>query len=166
MEAIVFMFCITLHNIEEALWLVDWQAKHNKFNRRICPKEQFVFAALGVTLLAYLVAGLHMLYPDNMWFGYAFVGFVGAMLINAVMPHLLLTIITRSYCPGVFTGCFLIVPLYSIILTNAVDNNMKIVYVILATVIVGVVLLVAIALFKLLARWVLAFLKKEGGLHD
>jgi hypothetical protein len=41
MEAVIFMFCLTLHNIEEALWLTDWQRKNMPSNKRTMEKEHF-----------------------------------------------------------------------------------------------------------------------------
>ncbi len=89
MEPVIFMFCITLHNIEEAIWLTGWRNKYKPLGRKAPPKKQFVFALTGITILGYLTAGLRLLYPGNMWLCYAFIGFVGAMLINAAIPHLL-----------------------------------------------------------------------------
>ncbi len=152
MEPIIFMFCITLHNIEEAVWMHDWRTKHKPFGRKVPAKERFVFAVLGITILAYLTAGLHLLYPDNLWLDYAFIGFVGAMLINALMPHLLLSIIYKSCCPGVFTGCFLIMPFHIIFLPAAINDHMKIAELLAATAIVGLILLVAIPIFELVAK--------------
>ena len=44
MEAMIFIFCLILHNMEEALWLTEWQVK-NMPGR--CPqKEHFIFSVL------------------------------------------------------------------------------------------------------------------------
>ncbi len=150
-EAIVFMFCFTLHNIEEALWLTSWRNEHIP-NRKTPDKKHFVFAAMGITLLGYLTAGLYLLFPGNPWLEYAFIGFVGAMLINALIPHLLLTIIYRSFCPGVFTGCFLIMPFHIIFICNAVNESFSVIEVIVATCIVGPLLLIFIPIFQSIAR--------------
>ena len=146
------MFCITLHNIEEALWLTEWQIKNMPNIRKNPKKENFIFAVLGITILGYLTAGLFMLYPDKIYFQYAFIGFIGAMLINAIIPHLLLTIIYRKYCPGVFTGCFLLMPFHIIFLINATNNGLGIIEIIIATLIVGLILLISIPLFQILAN--------------
>jgi len=141
MEAIIFMFCFALHNIEEALWGVEWKTKTMP-NSRIKPNQKtFNFALLGVTILGYLAAGLHLLYPDNIYFEYAFIGGVGFLLFNAVMPHLIMTIVYKKLCPGVLTGCFLIIPFHIIILNNAVNRGLEIIEIILSTIIVAVILL-------------------------
>ena len=150
METTIFMFCLTVHNIEEALWMPDWRAK--TMPRRSPQKEHFIFAVLGITVIGYLSAGLFAFYPDNQHLEYAFVGFTGAMFINAVVPHLALTIRYRKYCPGVMTGCFLIIPLHSMILYNAANSHLKISEILIATLIVCAVLLGVIPLFVRLAK--------------
>ena len=151
METIIFMFCLTLHNIEEALWFPDWLNKTMP-NRKQTQKEHFIFAVIGITILGYLVAGLYAFYPNNRYLEYIFIGFVGSMIINAVVPHLILSIYYRKYCPGAFTGIALIMPLYSIILYNA---DVKITEIIISTLVIGGVLLGVIPVFIRLAKKIL-----------
>ena len=152
MEAVIFMFCITLHNIEEALWLADWLRKNMPSKRKTPSKEQFVFAILGITVLGYLTAGLFILFPDNLYIEYAFIGFVGAMIINAVIPHLLLTIIYRKYCPGVLTGCVLLIPFHIIILSNAVNKGVGVITMLISTLIIGCILIASVPVFVGMAK--------------
>ncbi len=152
MEPIVFMFCLTLHNIEEALWLTQWQSKHMPNARRIVQKEHFIFAAVGISVLGCLAAGLHLLYPDEPCFKYAFAGFVGAMLFNAIIPHLLMTIIHRSYCPGVFTGLCLILPLHSLILVKLAGQDFGVKEILVASLVVGLILIGCIPVLNSLAK--------------
>ncbi len=158
MESIIFMLCLTLHNAEEALYLTDWQntvlSKHNNLSN----KHHFIFAALGITILGYLAAGLHILIPNNQYLEYAFIGFVGAMLVNAVIPHLFLAVRYKCYCPGMFTGCLLVIPLHLIILHNAANSHIKTGEIVFSTLIVGAILLVSIPCFKWLAVRALSFL--------
>ena len=151
MEAVLFMFCLTLHNIEEALWFTDWRIKTMP-NRRVPLKKHFIFAVLGITILGYLTAGLYLLYPDNKYLEYVFIGFVGAMLINAVMPHLIFTIVFKKYCPGLFTGCFLIMPFHIFILHNFLIGTRMISEVIISIAIVGLLLLGSIPVFERIAK--------------
>jgi len=152
MEPILFMFCLTLHNIEEALWLTEWRIKTMPDNRRSHKKEHFIFAVLGITVLGYFAAGLSMLYPYNQYYEYAFVGFVGAMIVNAIAPHFVLTIKFKKYCPGVFTGCFLILPFHTIILRSAANSHLKVSEIFIATLVVGALLLASIPCFEWLAK--------------
>ena len=151
MESIIFMFCLTLHNVEEALWFTDWRIK-NMPSRRTPKKQHFIFAVLGITVLGYLAAGLFALFPISQYFEYAFIGFTGAMLVNAIMPHFLLTIAKRKYCPGVFTGCFLIIPFHIMIIYKAISDHLKISEVVFSTVVVGLAILGFIPVFERIAK--------------
>lgn len=157
MQAIIFMLCLSLHNVEEALWLTEWQRKVMPNGRRSPQKAHFIFATIGITILVYLASGLHILFPNQMFFEYCFIGCVGAMLVNAFFPHVLATIAFRSYCPGVFTGISLLIPFNSIILYNAVTSHLKISEVLFSTLFVGLVLLGSIPLFESIAKRVLGF---------
>jgi hypothetical protein len=110
---------------------------------------------LGITVLGYLTAGLFLLCPDNIYLEYAFVGFVGAMLINAIVPHTALTIIYKKFCPGVFTGCFLIIPLHILILHNALNRALTIIELFFSVIVVGVILLGFIPIFENVAKKIL-----------
>jgi len=152
MEAIIFMFCITLHNIEEALWLTAWMEKHMPTKRGLRNNNHFIFAVLGITILGYLTAGLFMMFPDNLYIGYAFIGFVGAMIVNTIMPHLIFTVIYKKFCPGVFTGCFLIIPFHTIILLKALSETLTLIEVLVSVIVIGLILLGSIPIFVSIAK--------------
>jgi hypothetical protein len=152
MEPVIFMFCLTLHNIEEALWLPEWNKKNMPNMRRAPNKQHFTFAVIGITILEYLASGLYLFFPQNIYFEFCFIGCVGAMMINAFIPHILLTLRYRKYCPGVLTGCLLLIPFDSIILYNAAASHLKISEILISTLIVGAILLAAIPLFECLAK--------------
>ncbi|WP_164709453.1 HXXEE domain-containing protein [Enterococcus mediterraneensis] len=159
MDAIVFMLCVSLHNIEEALWLMEWQQKEMPNSRRNIKKNYFIFAVIGITVLLHLVSGLYLLFPNNTIFNYGFVGCVGVMLINAIVPHLALFIKTRKYCPGILTGSFLLIPLNSIILYKKISVHLTIGEVVFSTLIMGLLLILAILLLKKIAKRALSFLE-------
>jgi hypothetical protein len=152
METVIFMFFLTLHNIEEALWLPEWSKKNMPNKRRSPNRQHFIFAVIGITILEYAASGLYLIFPQNSGFEFCFIGCVGSMLINAFIPHVLLTIRYRKYCPGVLTACLLLIPFNSIILYNAYTSHLKISEILISTLIVGTILLVAIPLFEYLAR--------------
>jgi len=152
MEAVIFLLCLTLHNIEEALWFTDWRTKNMPNKRKAYKKEYFIFAVLGVTILAYLFVGLFVFFPNNVYLEYIFIGFVGAMLVNAIIPHLLLTITYRKYCPGLFTGCCLLIPFNIVILLKAASKNIGILEMIISTFIIGAILLGSIPIFEIVAK--------------
>lgn len=56
--------------------------------------------------------------PAYLFFGYAF-----AMAANAFMPHLIATIVRRSYMPGTATGLLLNLPLGVLLLRRGVAEG-------------------------------------------
>ena len=53
--ALFFCLAITLHNLEEALWLPQWSQIGSAFQRPVSSNE-FHFAVLIITALAYLIS--------------------------------------------------------------------------------------------------------------
>jgi len=50
----LFPFAITLHNLEEAIWLPAWSKHAGKWHRPVSPSA-FPFAVAVFTLLAFMV---------------------------------------------------------------------------------------------------------------
>ena len=114
-----FPIAITLHNLEEAIWLPAW-TKHAKQFHKPIEANVFYFAVIFVTILAYLSTFLAVAFPSSWLWKYIFHGFLGAMILNTFFPHLVSTIILRRYSPGLVTGLFLLLPINSIILYQSV----------------------------------------------
>ncbi|MBK7452454.1 MAG: HXXEE domain-containing protein [Anaerolineales bacterium] len=114
-----FPIAITLHNLEEAIWLPAW-TKHAKQFHKPIEANVFYFAVIFVTILAYLSTFLAVAFPSSWLWKYIFHGFLGAMILNTIFPHLVSTIILRRYSPGLVTGLFLLLPINSIILYQSV----------------------------------------------
>ncbi len=117
---VLFPIAITLHNLEEALWLPEW-SKHAKRFHKPVQRNEFLFAIILVTLLAYLSTFLAIAFPLNWIVHQVFFGFLGAMVLNAFIPHLAATILLRRYAPGLITGLALMVPVNSTILFQAMS---------------------------------------------
>ncbi|MGE1115211.1 MULTISPECIES: HXXEE domain-containing protein [Priestia] len=149
---ILFLFAISLHNIEEAIWLSRKSLKINKIRiHSAISQDVFLFGLLLVTSLAYLVTILYIFHPSNFILKYAYFGFLNAMIINIIFPHLISTIIERCYSPGLLTGIIVLIPTNtSIIHLGFASNTINLVNFLLATVIVNVILFFIISLsFKL-----------------
>lgn len=148
--SLFFIFAISLHNAEEALWLPQWSRHAQRFLKPV-DRDEFLFAVIVITLLAYLAAGLFILAPDILLFKYMFLGYVGAMIVNVIVIHLLSTIIVKKYSPGLITGIFLLVPVNALILTDSINIGITSIYgVIISTAIMAILLIAIIpALFWL-----------------
>lgn len=148
--SLFFIFAITLHNVEEALWLPQWSMHASRFQRPV-GKDEFRFAVIVITMLAYLATGLFILAPQVSVLKYVFFGFVGAMMINVIVIHLLSTVMLRKYSPGLITGIFLLLPFNGLILAIAINSNIiTILEVVLSTIVMAIILVALIpVLFKL-----------------
>lgn len=144
---IFFCFAITLHNLAEALWLPQWSKHASKFHRPVSSNE-FNFAVVFITILAYLSTFLFFYFPEVSLTKWIFTGFLGSMIVNAIFPHLVATILIKKYAPGLMTGVLLNVPINSLIIYQMfIQNLISWKGLILSTIVVGCVLLALIPIF-------------------
>jgi membrane protein YdbS with pleckstrin-like domain len=118
----LFAIAVTIHNLEEAVWLPKWSQQAGKLHPK-ASKFQFRFAVIVLTLSAYGIA--HWSYwgekgslGDYLLTGYAFV-----TLLNAFFPHLVATILLRRYAPGLIAALCLNVPIMSLLLYHALQEQ-------------------------------------------
>jgi len=144
---IFFPIAITLHNLEEAVWLPKW-SKHAKQFHKPVEANVFYFAVIFVTILAYLSTFLAVVFPSSWLWKHIFHGFLGAMILNTIVPHLVSTIILRKYSPGLVTGLFLLIPINSFILYQSVIlDHINLLNLTLSIFAVSIVLLSLLPLF-------------------
>lgn len=144
--ALFFCFAITLHNIEEAIWLPKWSQQPSKFQKSVSSSE-FHFAVIVITAFAYLSAFGYVYRPELTLTKWIFIGFLGSMILNAIFPHLMATILMKKYAPGLLTGLLLNIPINSLIIHHMfVEDLIVWKELILATLIVGMTLLALIPL--------------------
>jgi hypothetical protein len=147
-----FPLAITLHNIEEALWLPQWSKNVARFHRPV-GRNEFHFAVLIITGLAYLATFARIVFPDANITGWCFYGFAGAMIINALIPHLVATVALKKYAPGLLTGLLLNIPVNTMLIYRAIsENTIAFPAVIVATVVVGLILLALIPILFRVGR--------------
>jgi hypothetical protein len=152
-----FPLAITLHNIEEALWLPQWSKHAGRFHPPV-EKNEFYFALIVITAIAYLSTFLTVLFPDNMYVTRLFYGFLGAMIINAIFPHLVATIVLKKYAPGLLTGLFLIIPVNSILIYRAVMIELiSIIEIVITTIALGAIFILAIPLLFKAGRYLINY---------
>ncbi|QCR33455.1 HXXEE domain-containing protein [Lysinibacillus sp. SGAir0095] len=147
---VFFCFAITLHNIEEAVWLPEWSQHSSKFQKPVTSSE-FHFAVIFITILAYLAAFSYLFMPESELAKWFFIGFLGSMIINAIFPHLMATILMKKYAPGLLTGLLLNIPINSLVIYQMFSKNL-IVWkeLVISTFVVGISLLALIPfLFKM-----------------
>ncbi len=123
-----FVAAITLHNLEEAIWLPQWSRSAGRWH---VPVDPFVFrfAVAVLTLAAFAVAAFAMANGKQSTGAYLLAGYALAMLLNVVFPHLIATLATRRYAPGTATALLLNAPVCTLLLLVALEQE----YVVAAT---------------------------------
>jgi hypothetical protein len=117
-----FTAAVILHNAEEALFLPNWSEQARRWYRPV-GKGEFRFAAAVVSLAFVVLTLAASRETASAPVQYLFAGYVAAMLVNAAIPHLLLTIALRQYMPGTITAWLLVVPTGCVYLWNAVQTS-------------------------------------------
>lgn len=108
-NSLLFLFALMLHNLEEGLWMPEWMRRNPRY-AKTTDRNAFWFALVALTALALLLVFGQAMFPDIQLFDYLILGYAGAMALNALIPHILTTVATRSYSPGLLTGLLLNVP--------------------------------------------------------
>jgi uncharacterized membrane protein YoaK (UPF0700 family) len=110
LTAILFGIGVTLHNLEEAMFLADWSRSHLKLRFEPNPRIYWVLTSLLSVVIWIPVVGVCVA-KESSSFQTALSGFALAMAMNAVLPHLMISLVKRSYSPGVGTGMLFNLPL-------------------------------------------------------
>jgi len=110
LTAILFGIGVTLHNLEEAMFLVDWSRTHLKLRFEPNRKIYWVLTSLVSVVIWIPIVGV-CVSRESASFQNALSGFALAMAVNAVLPHFMISLVTRSYSPGVGTGILCNLPL-------------------------------------------------------
>jgi len=118
----LFPVAITIHNIEEAIWLPAWSMQHALKFQRPVGKFEFRFAVLVLTVAAYLLAWLSVAGGAQSLATYLYCSYICAMFLN-VFTHLLAAIVTKRYAPGLATALLLNLPVTAFLLWLAIRNN-------------------------------------------
>ena len=149
---LLFLFAISLHNMEEALWLPQWSQHAGKFHKKVDAKE-FHVAVMLVTLLAFIATSAWLLFPEVLIFKYFYFGFLGAMVCNTFLPHLAATIVLKKYSPGLLSGLLLLVPVnLTLIVSNITSGVISWQGQLIATAVTGPLLLALLPLFFKIGR--------------
>jgi Protein of unknown function with HXXEE motif len=116
MERVIWLFpiALTLHNLEEAVWLPAWSQHAGFWNLRVNASE-FRIAVAVLTFLGFAAAYWAVRSGKQGLGSYVLSGFAFAMLLNVIF-HVAATIGLREYAPGVVTAVFINLPVMSYLL--------------------------------------------------
>jgi hypothetical protein len=147
---LIFLLGFTLHNFEESIWLPGWSKHAQKFHKPV-EKNQFIFAVIIVTIIGYLVTVAEIIdnTPGSV-FSYIYLGFIGMMALNTLLPHLAATILLKKYAPGLITALLLNLPLSIIIIARYIVAGINVYFFIIAVLAFTIIMLSLLKpLFKL-----------------
>jgi hypothetical protein len=119
----LFVFAVTLHMIEEVIWLPAWSQSAGNWHEPV-DRRTFAFATAVMLLFLYLVAFLAGTAPPETLSIYLLCGLALVMIVNLAIPHLGATITQRRYAPGLGTSLFLVAPLSAVLLWQAFASDL------------------------------------------
>ncbi|RQV97355.1 HXXEE domain-containing protein [bacterium] len=111
----LFAVALTIHNLEEAVFMPRWQPPDPRLSYKAGPKA-FRFAIVVITALAFIAVYLAQVRGRESFGAYFVTGFALAMLVNVLFPHTLISLRFRCYCPGVVSAVLLILPVTALLL--------------------------------------------------
>ena len=117
-----FPIAVTLHNAEEAIWFPEWTKRTSRWPAPVEPGV-FRFAAVVFTIVAFAVTWLSARSGKQTVWTYLAFGYMVAVIANALVPHIALTLAMRRYMPGVVTGAFLNLPVLSLLVVLALREG-------------------------------------------
>ncbi|MFT4114837.1 HXXEE domain-containing protein [Silvibacterium sp.] len=121
--------CVVLHNAEEGLWLPQWAQRRLGSHARLAAARK-AWTAPGFRRSLVVVSVLLVIFtavasqaaPGSFW-SYLMAGYALTMMLNALVPHLALSLFTRSYMPGTATGLLLNIPVGLFYLREAIAER-------------------------------------------
>jgi hypothetical protein len=118
----LFIAGTVLHNVEESILLPKWTRHANSWPRAMGNVE-FLFGAVALSALMTLVTAVATKSMPGAWSEYAVAGFALAMSLNAIVPHLALSLYKRTYMPGTGSALLLNLPLGCLFLQRALTMH-------------------------------------------
>ena len=114
---------LTIHNIEEALFMESWYKRLPIKIPLQVTTRQFVIAVTFITIAGFLLTYLGAEYLENQT-GYLLVlGMQAILLFNAFVPHIATTIRFRMYSPGVISAVLIMLPFSFYLFRRAFTEN-------------------------------------------
>ena len=110
----LFPIAVTLHNLEEAIWMPAWTARHAaQLPVHPPPAFEIRLALLALTVAAFILTALSAKKgPQSVW-AYLTFGYIVAMWVNVLAPHVPASVLFFSYTPGVVTAVLINLPVMS-----------------------------------------------------
>jgi len=118
----LFPIVVAVHNAEEAIWLPDWSKRAGHWHAAVAPGV-FRFAVTVLTVLAFVVTWLSARSGKQTVWTYLVFGYMVAMLLNVLIPHVAASVALRNYMPGLATALALNLPALSLLIVVALREG-------------------------------------------
>lgn len=120
----LFPIAVTLHNAEEAIWMPGWMAQPASQLPVHPPAARVIrVALLLLTVLAFAVTAASAKKGAQSVWAYLTFGYIVAMWVNVLVPHLPASVLFFSYTPGVVTAVVINLPLMSFLAVRAMAEQ-------------------------------------------
>lgn len=142
LTAILFAIAVTIHNLEEAIWLPNWSQNAGRWHKPV-DAGTFRFAVTVLTFLAYCTVMAAIVGGKQSIGAYLLAGYALAMCLNVFLPHLAATFLLRKYAPGIVSALLLNLPITILHLKLSVEQEyirLERFYVVGPVVVVGILL--------------------------
>jgi hypothetical protein len=117
-----FPVLVALHNAEEAISMPRWTRRTGPWFGGVRPAV-FRFAVVVFTVLAFVVTVLSAVSGRMTFWGNVTFGYIIAMLFNALVPHIAVSVVRRTLMPGVITAAALNLPILSYLAVLALQQG-------------------------------------------
>ena len=120
----LFPIAVALHNLEEAIWMPAWDVQHAAELPVHAPGTTEIRAGLlGLTVAAFVVTWLCARGGRGSIWAYLTFGYVVAVLVNVVVPHVPAAILFHGYAAGVVTAVVVNLPFMILLPVTAVRDG-------------------------------------------
>lgn len=113
---------ITLHLVEEIVWLPAWSKRAGRWHVPV-EKKEFSFACAVLLVLVYIMIFFSARGVPESLSVYLVAGLAVVMLANVIIPHLGATLQMRVYAPGLITSLVLNLPAAFFLIHKAFADN-------------------------------------------
>ena len=115
---------VTLHNLEEGIWLPAFVVAHRTELPWTVEPVEFRFALVVLTVAAWIVTyGSWRKGPKTLWAHLTFGSMVTA-LVNVFVPHVPAAMIFRGYAPGMVTAVVVNLPVLTLLFILAIRQRL------------------------------------------
>lgn len=112
-----------IHNVEEVPFMAKWT---EKLDSPIHPKvttRQFAIAVTFLTLGSIVITYYGTRNPDGYLGPIAIMAIQAILFVNAIVPHIVMTMKMRLYSPGLITAVLINIPFTIYLFTRAINEH-------------------------------------------